>query len=298
MVDIVAELLQKVPPETLYHYTTAAGIIGIVRDSEIWATHTQYLNDRREYVHAVELVRTEIAGRLSAETDLNVKAVLEEMAAQVNEGLASINVCVCSFSEDGDSLPQWRAYGGPTAGYAVGFDSTFLRTRGAKQQFSLAPCLYVEEEQREFIANFVDRIVGENLVHRELPRTDDSYGHWRRGGNLVAYLHRIAPVIKDKAFRLEREWRLISRPLMNSQPHFAYRPGQSMVIPYFKLQLSVEPDEVGAKRIRRVVVGPTPNTEQSIRSVSNLLASVNLMNTFTPGGPVLVERSEVPYRSW
>ena len=51
MIDIVDELLSRKPPEVLYHYTTQAGLIGIIRGAEIWATHTQYLNDRREYIH-------------------------------------------------------------------------------------------------------------------------------------------------------------------------------------------------------------------------------------------------------
>ena len=33
---------------------------GIIKDRKIWATHTQYLNDRREFLHAVDLVREEI----------------------------------------------------------------------------------------------------------------------------------------------------------------------------------------------------------------------------------------------
>ena len=35
-----------------------------------------------------------------------------------------------------------------------------------------------------------------------------------RGGSLVAYLNRYAPILKHKSFEEEREWRIISRPLM------------------------------------------------------------------------------------
>jgi len=298
MVDIVAELLCRTPPDTLYHYTTQAGLIGIIRDMEIWATHTQYLNDRREYVHAIGLVRDAIDGRLKSVADAVAKEVLEEMFARVSDNLASINVCVCSFSEDGDSLSQWRAYCEPMAGYAIGFDSAFLAARGAKQQFVLTPCLYRSNEQSQFVNDFLDRVVAENLRHRDLPEGSDDYEFWHTGGNFVAFLHRIAPVLKDKSFESEREWRLISRPLMNTNPNFAYRPGRSMVVPFFKIQLGIEADEVGSQRYHRVVVGPTPNAKQALGSVRNLLASMKLMNSFTPGGPVHVDESAVPYRAW
>jgi hypothetical protein len=298
MVDIVAELLPRKAPETLYHYTTQAGLIGVIRDTEIWATHTQYLNDRREYVHAIGLVRDAIGDRLKSAANTVVKEVLEEMFARVSDDLASINVCVCSFSEDGDSLSQWRAYCEPMAGYAIGFDSTFLVARGAKQQFVLTPCLYSSNEQSQFVNDFLDRVVAENLQHRDLPEGSDDYEFWHSGGNFVAFLHRIAPVLKDKSFESEREWRLISRPLMNTNPNFAYRPGRSMVVPFFKVQLGVDPDEVGSKRFHQIVVGPTPNPRQALGSVRSLLASVKLMNTFTPGGPVRVDTSAVPYRAW
>jgi hypothetical protein len=135
MVDIVSELLPRKPPDALYHYTTQAGLIGIIRGSEIWATHTQYLNDRREYVHAVGLVRDAINDRLQSAKDAVIKSILGEMIGRVSHDLATINVCVCSLSEDGDSLSQWRAHCEPMAGYAIGFDSAFLIARGAKQQF-------------------------------------------------------------------------------------------------------------------------------------------------------------------
>ncbi len=43
--------------KTLYHYTTQEGFLGIIKNKEIWASHTQYLNDQKEYVHAIDLVK-------------------------------------------------------------------------------------------------------------------------------------------------------------------------------------------------------------------------------------------------
>ena len=51
------------PPEILYHYTTQEGLLGIIKDKVIWATHTQYLNDQAEFSYALRLAEEEISRR-------------------------------------------------------------------------------------------------------------------------------------------------------------------------------------------------------------------------------------------
>jgi hypothetical protein len=57
------------PTHPLYHYTTQKGLLGIVKEREIWATHHQYLNDTQEFLHAQALFRDEIEKRLNSESD-------------------------------------------------------------------------------------------------------------------------------------------------------------------------------------------------------------------------------------
>src|SRR5215813_10915885 len=108
----VKEILDRSAPEMLYHYTTQAGLLGIMRTKEIWASHTQYLNDLREFRHAMQLVREQLSEmNRPGSYEPAEQRLLTEMQDRI-EGLESINVCVCSFSENGDALSQWRAYGG------------------------------------------------------------------------------------------------------------------------------------------------------------------------------------------
>jgi hypothetical protein len=64
----VKEILYRTPPPVLYHYTTQQGILGIIRDKEIWASHTQYLNDVREFRHALD-VREELPAMIKAQKE-------------------------------------------------------------------------------------------------------------------------------------------------------------------------------------------------------------------------------------
>jgi hypothetical protein len=40
--------------DTLFHYTTAAGLLGILNDLAFWATDLRFLNDAQEAVYARE----------------------------------------------------------------------------------------------------------------------------------------------------------------------------------------------------------------------------------------------------
>lgn len=286
-------------PETLYHYTSQSGLIGIIRDNEIWMTHTQYLNDSQEFHDAIGFVEEEIKRQIAVATGVVEKTVLGEMLGAIDQDHTGMNVCVCSFSEDGDSLSQWRAYGGSASGYSIGFCGSFLE-QVAKQEdhFLLAKCIYDAKDKRTLATQFVDANLREILTNRNIPSSDPDYEYWHSGGGLLAHLNKFAPIFKDGSFFDEKEWRVISKPLNCTAERFDYRLGRSMITPFYHLPITNDAEHQGEKRFRKIFVGPTPHRELSKRSVSNLLASQRLASNFTPGGPVTVENSNIPYRSW
>jgi hypothetical protein len=84
------------------------------------------------------------------------------MQNALKQNLATINVCVCSFSEASDSLSQWRAYAMPS-GFAIGFPGNFLREIAQTEHFYFAPCFYKPTKQREIIRALVDEVLYELL---------------------------------------------------------------------------------------------------------------------------------------
>lgn len=218
----------------------------------------------------------------------NKAEVLSEMNEAVIQGMESINVCVCSFSEEGDVMSQWRAYAGGASSFSIGFSGTFLRAVSDQLKFWLVPVLYEEDEQRALVRTLLEDVLTENLQRRAEPMDRENEPGQPPGGNLVAYLNRYAPILKHKSFSEEREWRIISRPLFCSREGFGYRTGASMLIPYFRIPLSSEQQPFS---IEEIIVGPTPHPEQSIRSVKGLLIRQKLEKT-------VVRKSEAPYRNW
>jgi hypothetical protein len=152
--SLLDDVLSRVPSSTLYHYTTQSGLLRILHNKEIWATHTRYLNDSKEYRHAVDVITDIILEREVAATG-DSRRVLADMAEAVRQA-DSMNVCVCSFSEDRDSLSQWRAYCGSTSGFAIGFNPVHLAEVSKREGFYLAPCLYDGEQQFGLMNALVD----------------------------------------------------------------------------------------------------------------------------------------------
>jgi hypothetical protein len=286
MSEYLKAVFETAPPEHLYHYTDQAGLLGIVHQREIWATHTQYLNDSREYHHAIQLVQELIRVAKEKNADPEQRALLDDMACDV-EGNFSMNVCVSSFSEERDSLPQWRAYGGPSLGFAVGVPGKLLASVAKEQSFYLAKCIYDPAHQRKLMAEMIEGVLQENIAGipwRDMP------GQPRipRGGNMAARLHRFAPILKDQAFEGEREWRIITKPLSCRFERFAFRSGPSTLIPYYRVPLC---SEAIPFEIAEVVVGPSPRQEAALSATRSFLVSKELRET-------PVEISKVPFRNW
>lgn len=294
---ILNDVLSRKPERPLYHYTTQTGVLGIIKDRQIWATHTQYLNDRREFLHAVDLVRVEIQRLLNeqnprpGEASATRTEALNRMHNALSLSPEHINVCVCSFSEDSDSLSQWRAYGG-SSGFAIGFSGEVLGAAVEKQGCFLAQCIYDPADQLDVVRALVDEVLDEHLSKK--PITEDRESDevfWETGGSLLPYLYRYAPMLKDQSFEEEREWRIISRPIFAHS--LDYREGRSLIVPYYRLPLW----EDGKKTlIHEIIVGPTRDGERSMRSVSRLIKGRDVVKQGRISTPIKV--SQVPYRDW
>ena len=287
----VKEILSRQPPKILYHYTDQEGLLGIIGKKEIWASHTQYLNDQREFRHAIELVRDELS-RMVQRADTQAQPFVEEMNQGMHEhdGMESVNVCVCSFSEEGDILSQWRAYGDGVAKFSIGFSGALLRqvVESAEMKSWLVPCLYREGEQRALVQALLEDVLRENMEWVPQGDIENEDKYLLRRVHLIAYLNRYAPILKHETFSEEREWRIVTRPLMCRNKRFDYRPGRSMLIPYYRIPLAGPDVEFG---VERIVVGPVPHGDRAVQAAKSLMVKHRLKAAEVLG-------SDVPFRNW
>jgi len=277
-------------PALLYHYTTQKGLLGIIQSKKIWATHHQFLNDTQEYLHAKNLVAKELAERCTTAPP-DALLLLNEMRASLDgPGNEDVSLFVASFSEYGDSLSQWRAYGGSTSGFALGFAGDQL---DLPERFTIARCIYKPEMQYDVVNSLIADVLGRPQV----PVVGALNAKLIVQTGLLMELHRFALFFKHEKFHEEREWRIVSPVMMGVAPSYPvpdeetelrFKEGKSMPTPYRCIPLGK-----GSLPLSEVVVGPNPNPAgQSERSVRILL------NSERGFGNVAVRSSKIPYRNW
>jgi DUF2971 family protein len=125
--------MSKQPDDYLYHYTTPEGLMGIVKNQELWATSVFFLNDIAEFKHGIELGRDHL-----------------EALFNNTEKTKDTTIYVCSFSEEPDDLSQWRAYC-PMGGFAIGFPKERLWKLAGHRGYSFGGCIYSAKDKTQVI---------------------------------------------------------------------------------------------------------------------------------------------------
>jgi hypothetical protein len=116
------EHFKKIPPNFLYHYTGQAGLLGIIKTGELWATKIQYMNDATEFGLALTMARKELDATLARSNSLSEKASCARLKESLS-GLEDINIFAVCFCENG----IYSVSGEATAAAATVIQSHLIR---------------------------------------------------------------------------------------------------------------------------------------------------------------------------
>lgn len=267
------------PLRTLYHYTTQAGLLGILTSKSIWASEIRFLNDATEFQAALDAVGSELSARISdldsAEARARGEAIFREFTV-----LEESSVFVLSLTEEGDDLSQWRAYGGQHSGYALGFDIEKLCTLAAEHDFELHPCLYEPSEHGLLAAAIVDSALAWLSEGDRMTR--------RRRREFRRTMFKAAPFLKHYKFSDESEWRLVSTSHLVTSAEIGFRSGPSTLIPHYSIPLFAKD---GSSPLTSITIGPTPHMDLASHSTYALLRARGFKDAF-------VHKSQIPLRTW
>jgi hypothetical protein len=261
--------IQEKPSGPLYHYTSAAGLIGIVKSRTLWATDHRHLNDRKEHRIGSTLIQTEL-DRSGLEKEH--RYVFDRFVSEVEKGFF-----VLSFSERGDQLSQWRAYCPDGNGYSLGFAQNNALFDSAQQNsFNLIRCVYNQEEQETLCKYLVDGfievmafekdVVAEKNVESKLRAFFQAY-QWRLA------LALITSALKHNGFEEEKEWRLVSQHPDDLLRKIAFRPGRFGITPYFELPICTKDSSI---KFDEIIIGPTSNRAVSLAALDIFLSKNDL----------------------
>lgn len=269
----------------LYHYTSKSGLLGIFGSGAVWATSIHYMNDSKEFRHAMEMVNISLR-ELNGVGDADRISLTTILTEQL-ESIRKIYMFVFSLSEKSDLLSQWRGYS-ETGGFAIEFEWEKLVSIAAISGFQLGRCLYDYKEQQKAITPLVEcakNIYLEGVKENLNPEVISKKISTEFLGKFIS----ISPFLKHHAFSEEKEWRLVSRPTDMDSPQVRYREGTSMLIPYFDLNIQGLDQDFP---VSGIVVGPCPHPELSANAACNFVTKKGKFRQFS------VRHSTVPYREW
>ncbi len=269
MLDVITSHLYLTPPaDTLYHYTSLPGLLGIVGSGELRASDIRYMNDSAELRHTIDLLSRHVTRRIVAGCD--DPALLNQLLEWLSHRIVSGPMLFgASFRANGNLLSQWRGYSVHGKGVSLGFDPGHICACAARQQFQVGKCLYAESAQSELVEQMVDAV--ERLAREGEPAEGPAEQRWYPVFEQVeGDLLRIAAVLKHPSFEEEQEWRIVS-PVIDdceSAP-VSFREGSSMLVPYYAFNLMDQ--DHGRFALDHVFLGPTSNIDLSLKSIDLFL---------------------------
>jgi hypothetical protein len=113
-------------PELVYHYTSVAGLQGIIEQQWPVVQPFWYMNDSREALYGLRAIQRALQV-MTPGTGLDSqvhKAALDRLADMGDQDDVVHSYVAC-LSKKRDDLSQWRAYGRPR-GFSIGFDRQTL----------------------------------------------------------------------------------------------------------------------------------------------------------------------------
>ncbi len=258
--DITRQLFSDPPRETLYHYTSLSGLLGIVGSGVLRSSDIRYMNDSAELRHTLDLLQGHISRRIQAGSDN--PALLNQLLDWLSHRIASGPMIFgASFRANGNLLSQWRGYSVHGKGVSLGFAPQFILDCARRHAFQVGRCLYAEREQLALIERIVDAI--ESLAKQTEVRDSD----WTPAFEQAEEdLLRMAAILKHPSFEEEQEWRIVSpaiEPGPDAPVHF--REGRALLVPYYAFDL--KSPQHGQLELEHVFLGPTANIELSMKSL-------------------------------
>lgn len=265
---------ESATPDAFWHYTDAAGLIGILESGTFHASSTQFMNDTREIILGTELMSDRFAGRQKELSLRTQKAVTDWEKFRREAAGRMLHTFLFCASKDGDSLAMWRGYGTGAVGYAVGIDRNF--------QFSHKHPDFWDSELSWLDVEY-DPAGHESLVDMCFASLDskprlsaDSFQADLNSSVDEMEIEETVFRIKDKAFREEREVRLIVPVRQTHLSQIHHRPSRFGVVPYIRIgagqEQGADADKATSLPVVHIRIGPTSYPEQAELAARSLAA--------------------------
>lgn len=277
----------------LYHYTSIAGLKGIIEENGIWASDNRFMNDAEESLNGIRLARNVLQHTAKRSRDAAFASILRSVDELIAAPRDYGHLVAC-FSTASDDLGQWRGYA--AGGVCLRFGqraeeeaSLFFGPehipfkaiyRGLPK--SLLLLSVIRDFEREYAFDRAAMPVDWPDDH------DEEYAkalHSRISFGILGF--------KDQAFENEAEARIVIsyEQVDRYEGGLKFRVSPLGIIPYVRTGDNLAIKKHGGRLpLREVVVGPAPHQGLIAKSVETFLRQNGYSNT-------TVSLSKVPYRT-
>lgn len=272
----------------LYHYTDVNAVKSILEKKRLWLTDVRFLNDAEEMSEGFKIIIKYLSYQVEKFPDRHeqfysaVEYIKGSIMRREGYGLDRRPVFVSSFSQSGDLLSQWRAYGG----YALEFDTDAF-------SFPLSECLYDEDQKYDEAASVsLDCAL---VIAQSMQENDGQLDE--HGYEAFSKIIGLAATMKHDSFSEEREYRIVQGhdidPDVEDGLDINFRPRGNLLVPYVEIEIHVE-------SIKTIMVGPMRDQELAYASMKAFVDKVNL-DSFNQENfslhDINVVKSSIPYRA-
>lgn len=197
-------------PSTLYHYTNAGGLHGMLSGNSIWLTHSRYLNDSSEIEHTASITR-EVISDVLKEKSGNISSKILGLLIEKGSFSPDFDIYIFSLSAHRDSLSQWRGYTAEGRGFTMGLETKeLLKYRDKKAidgGFDILRVEYDRSNQVKVLKNALVDIIerAEELIDsggEEQSIVDNAVWSFR----FISFTRSVSN--KHSSFADEKEWRI------------------------------------------------------------------------------------------
>jgi hypothetical protein len=235
----------------VYHYCSVETMFKILLNSEVWLFNNRKMNDYSEG-RWIETVINQVMVDENLKNDSRFEKLWQQYF------MNNYPIYISCYSEDGDSLSQWRAYSSDATGVAIGFEmdltgiSNQVPLPNAAPDGKLSTGWVKVEYNHEIQTKMVSGILNEWLTVDQ--NKDD-------GNQLIFFssaLKKLSMFYKNPGFIEEKEWRLINTPvilekdqelmLFGNISEINYMATESTIKSYFKYKFD-------HKLIKEIIIG-------------------------------------------
>lgn len=287
---------------SIFHYTSGTALLGIISNSEFWATDISFLNDHKEHIIGYEACLDYIEELKTKEDDQKfgqgLKTLYQQLITYLECNVIARQTYVVSFSKTPDSIVHWFSYCEKNQGYCLEFeedDFLVCDEQDDLPEFSniFEDVNYADAESfRETLSKVVSKesilniiidsqrsveLAGVDVQDQSNPIAEKylSAVSTRLMGELFSRLIVSSCYYKDKGFSHEAERRLVL--LQNNVnvnygkavPSIKFREKNGAIFPY-------APVRFNRNSIKRIVIGPCADYDFKKSGLLKLLKYYNL----------------------